>query len=115
MSDLVIDLRERFACAIHHYETICELNADVSDARAVRVYDEAARLSTIFGQLDDTVDDIPITAIARTRELEEFVGPEQYERAMGAMIQATGVTFMPNDAADFVKMLDLSLSFLQAA
>jgi hypothetical protein len=54
-----------------------------------------------------------VTAIARTRELQEFVGPEQYEQTLAAMIQGTGFTFMPNDAADFVKMLDLSLSFLQ--
>jgi hypothetical protein len=35
--------------------------------------------------------------------------------ALVAAVQGVGMTFAPNDASDFVKMLDLSLSFLKAA
>jgi hypothetical protein len=47
--------------------------------------------------------------IERTLELYELVGPEQFERTLVASVQGVGSVFVPNDASDFIKMLDLSV------
>jgi hypothetical protein len=102
MIDFAKDLAERFDFAAAHYQSLDD-RSDLDD------------LVELFEKLRDTVDRIPTPMIERTRELYEFVGPEQFERTLVASVQGVGSVFVPNDASDFMKMLDLSLSFLQAA
>ena len=72
-------------------------------------------MSDLFEKLRDTIEQVPPPIVKRTEELRDFVGPQQFEDALGRAIQGVGWTFTPSDASDFMKMLDLSLSFLQAA
>ncbi|WP_157043589.1 hypothetical protein [Nitrobacter hamburgensis] len=102
MIDVAKELEERFDFAAAHYQSVGG-RSDLDD------------LVELLERLRDTVDQIPGPMIERARELYEFVGPEQFEQTLAAAVQGVGRTFAPNDASDFVKMLDLSLSFLQAA
>jgi hypothetical protein len=117
MIDLAKDLQERFDFAAYHIMSKWEYEPDgMIDERTIRdTTDSEQRMIDLFEKLRDTVDQIPVPMIARTLELREFVGPEQFEQALCAAMRGIGVTFAPNDASDFVKMLDLSLSFLKAA
>jgi hypothetical protein len=111
MQNLIADLRERFDFASYHFLSKWE-----HDPAGVREMTEAEeRMADLFEKLRDTVEQIPAPMIARTEELRDVVGPEQFGQALCAAIRGIGVTFAPNDASDFVKMLDLSLSFLKAA
>jgi hypothetical protein len=102
MIDIAKELEERFDFAAAHFQSF-DGRSDLDD------------LVELFERLRDTVDQIPAPMIERTQELYEFVGPEQFERTLVAGIQGVGRTFAPSDASDFMRMLDLSLSFLQAA
>ena len=115
--DFAKDLEERFDFAAYHFMSALEHDpTPVSRDGSVReTTDAEGRMIDLFEKLRDSVDQIPAPMIKRTEELRDFVGPEQFEAALAAAIRGVAVTFRPNDASDFVKMLDLSLSFLQAA
>jgi hypothetical protein len=117
MTDFAKDIQERFDFAAYHIMSKWEHEPDgMIDETTIRdTTDAEQRMIDLFEKLRDTVDQIPAPMIERTLELRDFVGPEQFEQALCAAIRGIGVTFAPNDASDFVKMLDLSLSFLQLA
>lgn len=111
MTDLAKDLQERFDFAAYHFMSRWE-----HDPAGVREMTEAEeRMAVLFEKLRDTIDQIPAPVLARTRELCEFVGPEQFEQALCKAIRGVSSSFVPTDASDFIKVLNLSLSFLQAA
>lgn len=117
MIDIAKELEERFEFAAEHYLSAWEHDPDgmIDETTTRDTTDAEQRLIDLFEKLRDTIGQIPAPMIQRTQELYEFVGPQQFEDALGRAIQGVGWTFTPTDASDFVKMLDLSLSFLQAA
>jgi hypothetical protein len=111
MQNLMDDLRERFDFAAYHFMSAWE-----HDSNGVRDTTEAEkRMIGLLEKLRDSIEQIPLPMIERTEELRDFVGPVQFEEALGAALRGVGITFRPNDASDFVRMLDLSLSILRAA
>src|SRR5690242_16856115 len=107
MTDLAKDLQERFDFAAYHIMSLWEYEPDgMIDERTIRdTTDSEQRMIDLFEKLRDTADQIPAPALERTRELSEFVGPEQFEQALRKAFRGIGSTFVPTDASDFIKML----------
>jgi hypothetical protein len=104
MIDVVRDLRERFDFSAYMILSAWEYEPDgMIDERTMRDFTDSERAYlAIFEKLRDTVDAIPVSLIRTAEERYAALGPERYEEAMIANVQAIGCQTHPTDATEFL-------------
>jgi hypothetical protein len=103
MTDIAIDLRERFDFAalwfLEQYEVLPD-GQSVTD-----LSDQDAKAVEILNTLRDTVDDIPPLLIEATETLRDAM-PDLFEKTLVHGVQVVGFGFAPATATEFLEVLN---------
>jgi hypothetical protein len=113
MTGIAVVLKERFENAASWFLEGWEWEADgmIDETTIRQLSDQESSMVEIFEKLHDSVDQVPSSLMHRTEVLNIAVGPEKFEEVLVVAIQDVGHRHVPNDATEFLEILNRALHF----